>query len=135
MVTSIWQFANKIKQSFINSGQSIFPSSHFSKFWNKNANTSYISLCKTNVIFLPFGCGLFFSKYSLSFAAKMEEGKDICLNVKSMHSEVAVIFNSQLNKHLRDWPHRQAMLIFSFTDNFSFCPDNIFSLPWLLSFI
>ena len=49
----------------------------FPKFWNKNAHTSNILLSDTNVIFLPLGRGLFFSRYSLSSADKTEGGKDM----------------------------------------------------------
>ena len=34
-------------------------------------------ITNTNVIFLLLGCGLFFFRYSLSSANKMEEGKDM----------------------------------------------------------
>ena len=77
---SLWPFVNKIEQSVINFSQSMFLSSHFIKFWHKNHKKSHnldILLSDTNVIFLLLGCGLFFSRYSLSSANKTEEGKEM----------------------------------------------------------
>ena len=88
----------------------------------------------SDVIFLPLGCGLFTGTvYPLLIRWKKEK---ICLNVKSMitnSSEVKWLpFLIHENKLLLT-PHRQATLIFSFTDNFSFHLVDIFSLSWLLS--
>ena len=67
---SPWTFVNKIEKSVVNLGRSIFLSCQFAKFWNKNSHI-LILLC------LPLGCGLFFSRYSLSSADKTEESKDM----------------------------------------------------------
>ena len=54
-----------------------------------------ILLSDTNVIFLPLGCGFFFSRWSISSADNMEEGKDVWMSNPYVvnSSEVAAAFN------------------------------------------
>ena len=89
----------------------------------------WIFLLSDNVIFLPLGFDLFIGTvYPLLIRWKKEK---ICLNAKSMitnSSEVKWLpFLIHENKLLLT-PHRQATLIFSFTDNFSFHLVDIFSV-------
>ena len=69
--------ACKQNPAIINFSQSIFLSSCFAKFWNKNSHSLDILLSDTNVIFLPLGCGLSSPRYSLSSSDKTEEGVDV----------------------------------------------------------
>ena len=100
----------------------MFFSFYFANFWNKNAHTVdiFIIWCYVSAFGLCY-----FYRYSLSSADKMEKGKDL---KKKNSSEVKWLpFLIHENKLLLT-PHRQATLIFSFTDNFSFHLVDIFSV-------